>query len=72
MGQPMLPFLAGTAGGQLDSSDSEIEVPVTPVTLSLLFLHWGLLKVGSVTVALPLVREICSGCDRKVPLGFLG
>uniref|UniRef100_A0A8C3UTH4 peptidylprolyl isomerase n=1 Tax=Catharus ustulatus TaxID=91951 RepID=A0A8C3UTH4_CATUS len=29
MGQPMLPFLAGTAGSQLDSSDSEIEVPVT-------------------------------------------
>uniref|UniRef100_A0A452J4Q1 peptidylprolyl isomerase n=1 Tax=Gopherus agassizii TaxID=38772 RepID=A0A452J4Q1_9SAUR len=26
MGQPMLPFLAGTAGTQLDSSDSEIEV----------------------------------------------
>uniref|UniRef100_A0A8C3JIK3 peptidylprolyl isomerase n=1 Tax=Calidris pygmaea TaxID=425635 RepID=A0A8C3JIK3_9CHAR len=26
MGQPMLPFLAGTAGSQLDSSDSEIEV----------------------------------------------
>ncbi|OXB66499.1 hypothetical protein ASZ78_011614 [Callipepla squamata] len=25
MGQPMLPFLAGTAGSQLDSSDSEIE-----------------------------------------------
>uniref|UniRef100_A0A452J4R6 peptidylprolyl isomerase n=1 Tax=Gopherus agassizii TaxID=38772 RepID=A0A452J4R6_9SAUR len=25
MGQPMLPFLAGTAGTQLDSSDSEIE-----------------------------------------------
>ncbi|KAL2297950.1 hypothetical protein Nmel_016907 [Mimus melanotis] len=29
MGQPMLPFLAGTAGGQLDSSDSEIEDPNT-------------------------------------------
>uniref|UniRef100_A0A8D2MUZ3 peptidylprolyl isomerase n=1 Tax=Zonotrichia albicollis TaxID=44394 RepID=A0A8D2MUZ3_ZONAL len=29
MGQPMLPFLAGTAGSQLDSSDSEIEVPAT-------------------------------------------
>uniref|UniRef100_A0A8C0VPV0 peptidylprolyl isomerase n=1 Tax=Cyanistes caeruleus TaxID=156563 RepID=A0A8C0VPV0_CYACU len=28
MGQPMLPFLAGTAGSQLDSSDSEIEVLV--------------------------------------------
>ncbi|TFJ99889.1 potassium voltage-gated channel subfamily A member 1 [Platysternon megacephalum] len=28
MGQPMLPFLAGTAGTQLDSSDSEIEVKV--------------------------------------------
>uniref|UniRef100_A0A8C2U1T2 peptidylprolyl isomerase n=1 Tax=Coturnix japonica TaxID=93934 RepID=A0A8C2U1T2_COTJA len=27
MGQPMLPFLAGTAGSQLDSSDSEIEDP---------------------------------------------
>ncbi|KAM9116776.1 FK506-binding protein 15 isoform 1-T1 [Pangshura tecta] len=27
MGQPMLPFLAGTAGTQLDSSDSEIEDP---------------------------------------------
>ncbi|XP_074871864.1 FK506-binding protein 15 isoform X2 [Carettochelys insculpta] len=27
MGQPMLPFLAGTAGAQLDSSDSEIEDP---------------------------------------------
>lgn len=26
MGQPMLPFLAGTAPAQLDSSDSEIEV----------------------------------------------
>ncbi|NWW40771.1 FKB15 protein, partial [Panurus biarmicus] len=30
MGQPMLPFLAGTAGSQLDSSDSEIEDPNTP------------------------------------------
>ncbi|XP_048679042.2 FK506-binding protein 15 isoform X3 [Caretta caretta] len=29
MGQPMLPFLAGTAGTQLDSSDSEIEDPNT-------------------------------------------
>ncbi|XP_032933423.1 FK506-binding protein 15 isoform X2 [Catharus ustulatus] len=29
MGQPMLPFLAGTAGSQLDSSDSEIEDPNT-------------------------------------------
>uniref|UniRef100_A0A7M4F1Y0 peptidylprolyl isomerase n=1 Tax=Crocodylus porosus TaxID=8502 RepID=A0A7M4F1Y0_CROPO len=29
MGQPMLPFLAGTAGAQLDSSDSEIEDPNT-------------------------------------------
>uniref|UniRef100_A0A8C8SXK7 peptidylprolyl isomerase n=1 Tax=Pelusios castaneus TaxID=367368 RepID=A0A8C8SXK7_9SAUR len=29
MGQPMLPFLAGTAGAQLDSSDSEIEDPHT-------------------------------------------
>ncbi|XP_066057655.1 FK506-binding protein 15 isoform X2 [Chamaea fasciata] len=29
MGQPMLPFLAGTAGSQLDSSDSEIEDPST-------------------------------------------
>lgn len=26
MGQPMLPFLAGTTPAQLDSSDSEIEV----------------------------------------------
>ncbi|XP_035747798.1 FK506-binding protein 15 isoform X3 [Egretta garzetta] len=40
MGQPMLPFLAGTAGSQLDSSDSEIEDPNTlrgtaqPVTSS--------------------------------------
>uniref|UniRef100_A0A8C5TZ68 peptidylprolyl isomerase n=1 Tax=Malurus cyaneus samueli TaxID=2593467 RepID=A0A8C5TZ68_9PASS len=29
MGQPMLPFLAGTTGSQLDSSDSEIEDPNT-------------------------------------------
>ncbi|XP_054076447.1 FK506-binding protein 15 isoform X6 [Rissa tridactyla] len=29
MGQPMLPFLAGPAGSQLDSSDSEIEDPNT-------------------------------------------
>ncbi|KAG6924346.1 FK506 binding protein 15 [Chelydra serpentina] len=29
MGQPMLPFLAGTTGTQLDSSDSEIEDPNT-------------------------------------------
>ncbi|XP_010217286.1 PREDICTED: FK506-binding protein 15 [Tinamus guttatus] len=29
MGQPMLPFLAGTGGSQLDSSDSEIEDPNT-------------------------------------------
>nr|XP_032634876.1 FK506-binding protein 15 isoform X3 [Chelonoidis abingdonii] len=29
MGQPMLPFLAGTAGTQLDSSDSELEDPNT-------------------------------------------
>ncbi|EOA95708.1 FK506-binding protein 15, partial [Anas platyrhynchos] len=29
MGQPMLPFLAGTSGSQLDSSDSEIEDPNT-------------------------------------------
>ncbi|XP_069729114.1 FK506-binding protein 15 isoform X2 [Phaenicophaeus curvirostris] len=29
MGQPMLPFITGTAGSQLDSSDSEIEDPNT-------------------------------------------
>ncbi|NWU89661.1 FKB15 protein, partial [Upupa epops] len=29
MGQPMLPFLPGTTGSQLDSSDSEIEDPNT-------------------------------------------
>uniref|UniRef100_A0A8C9L5F9 peptidylprolyl isomerase n=1 Tax=Pavo cristatus TaxID=9049 RepID=A0A8C9L5F9_PAVCR len=37
MGQPMLPFLAGTAGSQLDSSDSEIEVREKISNLLVLF-----------------------------------
>uniref|UniRef100_A0A8B9FRW9 peptidylprolyl isomerase n=1 Tax=Amazona collaria TaxID=241587 RepID=A0A8B9FRW9_9PSIT len=56
MGQPMLPFLAGTAGSQLDSSDSEIEVHHYRTSLMLSFLCESL-KGESVAAALPLYRE---------------
>lgn len=58
MGQPMLPFLAGTAGSQLDSSDSEIEVHhyISMTSLMLSFLCESL-KGESVAIVLPLYRE---------------
>lgn len=59
MGQPMLPFLAGTAGSQLDSSDSEIEVHHRPQKwdFRVLFPQYGFLEGESVAVAVTLPGE---------------
>uniref|UniRef100_A0A8C8SXV4 peptidylprolyl isomerase n=1 Tax=Pelusios castaneus TaxID=367368 RepID=A0A8C8SXV4_9SAUR len=58
MGQPMLPFLAGTAGAQLDSSDSEIEVRhQAPVCLKILdLLCW--MSFGFSSVPQPSVSTL--------------
>lgn len=59
MGQPMLPFLAGTAGSQMDSSDSEIEVHRRSQKWDflMLLLQRGFLEGESVAIALSLPRE---------------
>uniref|UniRef100_A0A8C0BVL8 peptidylprolyl isomerase n=1 Tax=Buteo japonicus TaxID=224669 RepID=A0A8C0BVL8_9AVES len=73
MGQPMLPFLAGTAGGQLDSSDSEIEVHHQShkcnLFLIFFFLQCEFLNVESVAIALALYREsvLCFCGKRAYP-----
>lgn len=70
MGQPMLPFLAGTAGSQLDSSDSEIEVHHQSHKCNLFFyffLQCEFLKVESVAIALALYREsVLCFCGKRV------
>uniref|UniRef100_A0A8C3PK28 peptidylprolyl isomerase n=1 Tax=Calidris pygmaea TaxID=425635 RepID=A0A8C3PK28_9CHAR len=74
MGQPMLPFLAGTAGSQLDSSDSEIEVHHQSHKCWLMpFPQREFHRKEPITIALPLFTvSVAKGFNDSTVLAYPG